>query len=56
MGPVTVRRRGTAFLLLAGMAALFAVFVALTGGIDTRNARQRSRSSCWHWAFSSSVS
>lgn len=47
MGPVTVQRRASAFLLLAFMAALFAVFVALTGGIDTRIAGVAVRSRSW---------
>ena len=47
MGPVTVQRRATAFLLLAFLAALFAVFVALTGGIDTRIAGVAVRSRSW---------
>jgi len=47
MGPVTVQRRASAFLLLAFMTALFAVFVALTGGIDTRIAGVAVRSRSW---------
>jgi hypothetical protein len=47
MGPVTVQRRATAFLVLGFMAALFAVFVALTGGIDTRIAGVAVRSRSW---------
>jgi Dolichyl-phosphate-mannose-protein mannosyltransferase len=47
MGPVRIQRRAAAFLMLAFMAALFAVFVALTGGIDTRIAGVAVRSRSW---------
>jgi cell division protein FtsW (lipid II flippase) len=47
MGPVTVERRAATLLLLGLIAALFAVFVGLTGGIDTRIAGVAVRSRSW---------
>lgn len=47
MGPVTVERRAATLLLLGLIAALFAVFVGLTGGIDTRIGGVAVRSRSW---------
>jgi Dolichyl-phosphate-mannose-protein mannosyltransferase len=47
MGPVTERRRAATLLLLGVIAALFAAFVALTGGIDTRIGGVAVRSRSW---------
>ena len=47
MGSVTVGRRASTLLLLGLIATLFAVFVALTGGIDTRIAGVAVRSRSW---------
>lgn len=47
MGSVTVPRRAAALLLLGLMAALFAAFVGLTGGIDTRIGGLAVRSRSW---------
>ena len=44
---MTERRRASALLLLGLLAALFAVFVALTGGIDTRIGGVAVRSRSW---------
>ena len=44
---MTVRRRGAVLLTLALVAALFALFVALTGGIDTRIGGIAVRSRSW---------
>jgi hypothetical protein len=47
MGPVTLERRAATLLFLGLIAALFAVFVGLTGGIDTRIAGVAVRSRSW---------
>jgi hypothetical protein len=47
MGPLTLERRAATLLLLGLIAALFAVFVGLTGGIDTRIAGVAVRSRSW---------
>ena len=47
MGPVTVRRRAAALLLAGLLAALFALYVATTGGIDTRLGSVPIRSRSW---------
>ena len=47
MGPMTPQRKATTLLLLGLSAALFAVFVATTGGIDTRIAGVAVRSRSW---------
>jgi hypothetical protein len=47
VGPVTARRRGAALLTAGLVVALFAVFVAITGGIDTRVAGIALRSRSW---------
>lgn len=44
---MTAQRRGATLLLLGLIAALFAVFVAMTGGIDTRIAGIAVRSRSW---------
>ena len=44
---MTRRHRGAMLLLLAGLAAAFAAFVAATGGIDTRIAGIAVRSRSW---------
>jgi 4-amino-4-deoxy-L-arabinose transferase-like glycosyltransferase len=44
---MTDQRRASALLLLGLLAAVFAVFVALTGGIDTRIAGVAVRSRSW---------
>ena len=44
---MTEQRRASALLLLGLLAALFAVFVALTGGIDTRIGGVVVRSRSW---------
>ena len=44
---MTAERRGTALLTLGLLAALFAVFVAITGGIDTRIGGLAVRSRSW---------
>ena len=44
---MTRRPRGTVLLLLAGVVAAFASFVAATGGIDTRIAGIAVRSRSW---------
>lgn len=44
---MTAQRRGATLLLLGLVAALFAVFVAMTGGIDTRIAGIAVRSRSW---------
>ena len=46
-GRMTRRPRGALLLLLAGVAAVFAAFVAATGGIDTRIAGIAVRSRSW---------
>ena len=47
MGPMTKQRRAATLLLLGLLAALFALFVALTGGIDTRIGGVAVRSRSW---------
>ena len=47
MGPLTVERRAATLLFLGLIAGLFAVFVGLTGGIDTRIAGVAVRSRSW---------
>jgi Dolichyl-phosphate-mannose-protein mannosyltransferase len=47
MGPVTEQRRASTLLLLGLLAALFAGFVAFTGGIDTRIGGVAVRSRSW---------
>jgi hypothetical protein len=44
---MTRRPRGALLLLLAGVVAVFAAFVAATGGIDTRIAGIAFRSRSW---------